>query len=28
MLKNASQPKIVQNSLKTLIWGFKVVQGH
>jgi len=28
VLKCALQPKIAKNSLKTLFWGFKVVQGH
>jgi len=26
--KCASQTKVAKNSLKTLFWGFKVVQGH
>jgi len=28
LLKCVLQPKIAENSLKTLILGFKVVQGH
>jgi len=28
LLKCALQPKIAKNSLKTFLWGFKVVQGY
>jgi len=28
VLKCALNPKIAKNSLKTLLWGLKVVQGH
>jgi len=27
-LKCVLQPKIAENSLKTIFWGFKVVEGH
>jgi len=28
LLKSVSQPKVVKNSWKASIWGFKVIQGH